>query len=141
MDRVARLEDWYRRVYLEGDFDAVGTLFTKDTRAEGLLDDMQVGPEDIAVFAMALVHLVENPRFRIVKAIESGDWLAALIECEAERPGDGTPLRAMGQLMARFEGDRIAEAYNTFDFISFFEQMGLLPAHSIPIGMSGQKIC
>ncbi|MGC9418789.1 MAG: nuclear transport factor 2 family protein [Rhodovulum sp.] len=141
MDRVARLEDWYRRVYIEGDFDAVRTLFTDETRAEGLMDGMQVGPEDIAVFAMALVHLVENPRFRIVKAVENGDWLAALIECEAERPGDGTPLRAMGQLMARFEDDRIAEAYNCFDFVSFFEQMGLLPDHTVAIGMSGQKIC
>ncbi|TCO70612.1 nuclear transport factor 2 family protein [Rhodovulum euryhalinum] len=141
MDRIARLEDWYRRVYIEGDFEAVGTLFTEGTRAEGLMDDMQVGPEDIGVFAMALVNLVTTPRFRIVKAVESGDWLAALIECEAERPSDGKPLRALGQLMARFEGERIAEAYNTFDFVSFFEQMGLLPQHTVAIGMSGQKIC
>ncbi|TCP42832.1 nuclear transport factor 2 family protein [Rhodovulum marinum] len=141
MDRVARLEDWYRRVYIDGDFDAVGTLFTDSTRAEGLMDGMQVGPEDIAVFAMALVHLVEKPRFRIVKAIESGDWLSALIECEAERPEDGTPLRVMGQLMARFDGESIAEAYNCFDFVSFFEQLGLLPAHTVAIGMSGQQIC
>ncbi|HDR29396.1 nuclear transport factor 2 family protein [Rhodovulum sp.] len=140
MNRTERLEDWYRRVYLEGDFEAKGSLFTDNTKAAGLIDDMQVGPEDIGVFAMALVNLVEAPQLRIVKTVESGDWLAALIECSAVRPGDGKPVRVMGQLMARYEGDRIAEAYNNFDFIAFFEQLGLLPSDSVMIGMSGQKI-
>ncbi|SIO26428.1 SnoaL-like domain-containing protein [Rhodovulum sp. ES.010] len=140
MDRVLQLEDWYRRVYIDGDVDAVGELFTKESRAAGLMADMQVGAEDIAAFAMALVHLVDTPRLHIVKAVEDGDWLAALIECEAVRPSDGKPLRVTGQLMARYEGDKIVEAYNSFEFIGFFAQLGLLPEDSVAIGMSGQKI-
>lgn len=140
MDRVTELEEWYRRVYLDGDLDAVETLFTTATRAEGLMSDGQVGPEDIRVFAMALMQMVEAPRFHIVKALEDGDWLSALIETEAIRADTGQPVRVIGQLMARFEDDRIAEAYNTFDFLSFFEQMGLLPEHSLAIGMSGQQL-
>ena len=132
--------EWYRRGYLGGQLEAVETLFTDATRAEGLLTDCQVGPEDIRVFAMALVNMVQAPRFRIVHTVEAGDWLATLIETEAERLGDGVPVRVIGQLMLRFEGDKIAEAYNSFDFLSFFEQVGLLPAHSLELGMSGCKI-
>lgn len=140
MDRVSKLEEWYHQVYLQGELDAVETLFTEKTRAAGLMADAQVGPEDIRVFAMALMHMVDAPRFRIAKAVEAGDWLAALIETEAIRADTGKPIRVIGQLMARFEGDQIAEAYNNFDFVSFFEQMDLLPEHSLALGMSGQRI-
>ncbi|MBN2906002.1 MAG: nuclear transport factor 2 family protein [Rhodobacteraceae bacterium] len=140
MTKAKRLEDWYRRVYLEGDLDAVETLFTDRTRAEGLIKDMQVGPEDIRVFVMALMYMVEAPNFRIVHAVETEDWLAALIETTAVRIDTGDPIRVTGQLMARFQGDCIAEAYNSFDFLSFFQQMGLLPEHALEIGMSGQKL-
>ncbi|TCP60586.1 SnoaL-like protein [Rhodovulum bhavnagarense] len=140
MGRVSQLEEWYRRVYLLGELDAVETLFTADTRAEGMLADSCVGPEDIRVFAMALMHMVEAPRFRIVNAVEAGDWLAALIETEAIRADTGRPIRVFGQLMARFQGDRIAEAYNNFDFFSFFEQMDILPPNSLALGMGGQRI-
>ncbi|ARE39179.1 hypothetical protein RGUI_1038 [Rhodovulum sp. P5] len=140
MGRIRQLEAWYRRVYIDGDMDAVGDLFTENMQEQGLMPGMQVNPAELQVFATALVHLVEDPSIRIVKAIESDDWLCALIETGGTRPDDGRPVRAMGQLMARFEGDRIAEAYNSFDFIHLFEQLGLLPEDSVAIGMSGQKI-
>ncbi|MBK1634423.1 ester cyclase [Rhodovulum adriaticum] len=140
MNRTQQLEDWYRRVYLQGELDAVETLFTDSTRAQGLMADAQVGPKDIRVFVMALMHLVAAPHFRIVKTVEAGDWLAALIETEAIRADTGQPIRVTGQLMARFQDGRIAEAYNNFDFLTFFEQMGLLPEQSLALGMTGQKI-
>lgn len=140
MDRVSQLEEWYRRVYLNRELEAVETLFTSETKAEGLLADCQVGPEDIRVFSMALMEMVEAPRFRIVKAVQEGEWMAALIETDAIRADNGKPIRVTGQLMARFEDGKIAEAYNSFDFVSFFEQMDLLPEHSLALGMSGQRI-
>jgi len=140
MDRVARLDEWYRRVYLEGEFGAVAALFTENMQEQGLMPGMEVDPGDIQVFAMALSQLVEEPNLHIVKAVESDDWLCALIETEGRRRSDGKLIRIMCQLMARYEGDRIAEAYNSFDFIHLFEELGLLPEHSIAIGMSGQKI-
>lgn len=140
MGRIERLEAWYRQVYIEGDLDAVDTIFTDDMKEQGLMPGMQVDPGEIRVFAEALVHLVEDPSIRIVKAVEAGDWLCALIETDSKRPSDGRPVRVMGQLMARFEGDRIAEAYNSFDFIHLFEQLDLLPEHSVALGMTGQKI-
>jgi len=140
MDRAELLSRWYHRVYVEGDLDAVDEIFTDAMQARGLLDDMQVGPEDIRVFAMALVNLVDEPNLRLVKIVESGDWVAALIEAEGKRVTDGVEIRAMGQLMARFEGDRIAEAYNSFDFMALFRQLGLLPEDAVALGMTGQKI-
>jgi hypothetical protein len=140
MSKAELLERWYTRVYIDGDIDAVDDLFTETVQARGLLDDMQVGREDIHVFAMALVNLVDAPKLRLVKTVESGDWVAALIEAEGKRVRDGAPLRVMGQLMARFEGDRVSEAYNSFDFMALFQQLGLLPEDALVLGMTGQKI-
>ena len=140
MSKAELLERWYTRVYIDGDIDAVDDLFTETVQARGLLDDMQVGREDIRVFAMALVNLVDAPNLRLVKIVESGDWVAALIEAEGKRLSDGAPVRVMGQLLARFEGDRVSEAYNSFDFMALFQQLGLLPEDALVLGMTGQKI-
>ncbi|TDX33918.1 nuclear transport factor 2 family protein [Rhodovulum visakhapatnamense] len=140
MDRAARLEQWYRRVYLEGDLDAVGTLFTPDLQEQGLLPGLAVTPGDLSVFAQAMMHLVDEPSFRLAKVIESGDWLSALIELEARRPSDGQPIRLIGQVMLRFEGDKVAEAYNSLDFLGLFLQLGLLPKDALELGMTGQRL-
>jgi hypothetical protein len=40
----------------------------------------------------------------------------------------------------RYEGDRIAEAYNHFDMISFFEQLGAFPPETMALCMSGERL-
>ncbi len=42
--------------------------------------------------------------------------------------------------MARFKGGKMVEAYNQFDFISLFEQLGQLPQDTLPICMTGQQL-
>ena len=49
-------------------------------------------------------------------------------------------IRASGQIMMRIEGDKIVEAYNAFDFITFFEQAGLLPEDAFLLLLSGERI-
>ncbi|MEX5728528.1 hypothetical protein Ga0609869_001881 [Rhodovulum iodosum] len=140
MTKAELLDRWYRRVYIEGDLDAVDTLFTDSTRAAGLMDDLQVGPEDLKVFVAAMLQLVEDQGYRIVHTIEHGDWISALFDVRAVAVGSLKPVRLSGQIMVRFEGERIVEAYNNWDILSFFEQLGLLPEHSLELGMTGQKI-
>jgi len=43
-------------------------------------------------------------------------------------------------VFCRFKDGQIVEAYNSFDFVGFFEQLGLLPESTIAICMSGQPI-
>lgn len=140
MTKAELLDRWYKRVYIEGDLDAVEMLFTDSTRAEGLMDDLQVGPEDLKVFVAAMLELVEDQGYRIVHTIENGDWISALFDVRAVAVGTMKPVRLSGQIMVRFEGERIAEAYNNWDILGFFEQLGLLPEHSLELGMTGQKI-
>ncbi len=40
----------------------------------------------------------------------------------------------------RFSENKMVETYNSFDFMSFFEQIGLLPEHSLALCLTGQRI-
>ena len=134
------LEEWYRRVWIEADLDAIDELFTPDTQAQGLMPDFQVGPDDFRELVPMFLAMVEDPMASLDKVMEDGDWAAALYSMRVTNPVNGQPVIGSGQLFARFDGDKMVETYNSFDFMSFFEQMGLLPEQSMAICLTGQRI-
>ena len=75
-----------------------------------------------------------------LRAVETGDWLWMLVQVTGISAQDGRDLSFTGQVAMRFEGDKIAEAYNHFDFISFFEQIGALPEETIALCLSGEQL-
>jgi hypothetical protein len=40
----------------------------------------------------------------------------------------------------RFEGDRFAEAYNHFDMLTMFENLGALPPETLALCLSGERL-
>lgn len=140
MSKLKLLQDWYRRVWIEADLDAVDRYFSPRTGADGLMPDGQVGPEDFKALVPALLALVRNLDIRIDRWIEAGDWLWAQISVHAVTAEGMAPICAAGQVMMRIEGDRITEAYNAFDFLTFFQQAGLLPEDAFLLLLSGERL-
>ncbi|MCB2151066.1 MAG: ester cyclase, partial [Rhodobacteraceae bacterium] len=124
----------------EADLDAVDRYFSPRTGADGLMPDGQVGPEDFKALVPALLALVRNLDIRIDRWIEAGDWLWAQISVHAVTAEGMAPICAAGQVMMRIEGDRITEAYNAFDFLTFFQQAGLLPEDAFLLLLSGERL-
>ena len=140
MSKLKLLQDWYRQVWIEADLDAVDRYFSPRTGADGLMPDGQVGPEDFKALVPALLALVRNLDIRIDRSIEAGDWLWAQISVHAVTAEGMAPICAAGQVMMRIEGDRITEAYNAFDFLTFFQQAGLLPEEAFLLLLSGERL-
>lgn len=140
MEKREILEEWYRRVWIEADLDAIDQLFSPDTQAQGLLPDLQVGPNDFRELVPMFLDMVEDPKVSLDKVMEDGDWASALYTMRVTNPANGQPAVCSGQLFARFDGDKMVETYNSFDFMGFFEQMGLLPEQSMAICLTGQRI-
>ena len=140
MSKRKLLQDWYRQVWVEADLDAVDRYFSPRTGADGLMPDGQVGPEDFKALVPALLALVRNLDIRIDRWIEAGDWLWAQISVHAVTAEGMAPICAAGQVMMRIEGDRITEAYNAFDFLTFFQQAGLLPEDAFLLLLSGERL-
>lgn len=140
MSKLELLEAWYRQVWIEADPNAVDRYFAPRTGADGLMPDGQVGPEDFKALVPALLALVRNLDIRIDRSMEMGDWLWAQISVHAQTAESMRAVTAAGQVMMRIEGGRILEAYNAFDFLTFFQQAGLLPEDAFLLLLSGERM-
>ena len=140
MKKSQLLKEWYDQVWVHGDLDAIDKFFDPSAMAEGIIPEMQVGPDDFRELVMAFHHHVGEIKVTLPKTIEDDEWVSAILHVHTSRADNGAPIEVTGQVMARFSGDKLVEAYNQFDFISLFEQLGQLPEDSLPICMTGQKL-
>ncbi|WP_296761702.1 nuclear transport factor 2 family protein [Sediminimonas sp.] len=134
------LRDWYARVWEDGDLAAIAEMFRPDTAANGLVPGMAIGVEEFQFLVTTIQELIEPPRITIEKTIEQNDWLAGFVTMRTRSIDRRHDLHVGGMVMVRIENDLIVEAYNSFDFISFFEQLELLPENTIAICLSGERI-
>ncbi|MGC9370821.1 MAG: ester cyclase [Paracoccaceae bacterium] len=140
MTKTELLDAFLHRVWIAGDFAAAQDLFSPTATARGVVPAMAVGPEDFGIAAEALRGLVAAPAYRIERTVEQGDWLSALVSVRASGAANGHPVALTGQVMLRFDGDRVAEAHNHFDYLGFFEQLGLLPEEALGAFLSGRPV-
>ncbi|MGV6805045.1 MAG: ester cyclase [Ruegeria sp.] len=134
------LRAWYSEVWEKGNIDAIGDYFAPETMAEGLIPEMQVGADDFRDLVMAFRHVLGEIQVDLPKIIENGDWASAVLHVRTSRADNGAPLEVTGQVMARFKGEKMVEAYNQFDFVSLFEQLGQFPKDTLPVCMTGQRL-
>lgn len=140
MTKTEILEQWYEQVWVQGNLEAIDDYFVPETEAAGLIPGMRVGPDDFRHLVTAFRMHVGEIDLDIVNAVESHDWLAALLHVRTSRADNGKPIEVTGQVMVRFSGNRIVEAYNQFDFVALFEQLGQMPEDTLPICMTGHKL-
>ena len=114
------LRTWYSEVWEKGNTDAIDQFFAPETMAEGLIPEMQVNADDFRDLVMAFRHILGEITVELPKIIENGDWVSAILHVRTFRADNGAPLEVTGQVMARFKNNKMVEAYNHFDFISFF---------------------
>ena len=134
------LHDWYTRVWENGDLAAIAEMFRPDTAANGLVPGMAIGVEEFQFLVATIQELIEPPRITVEKTIEQGDWLAGFATMRTRSIDRRHDLHVGGMVMVRIEDDLIVEAYNSFDFVTFFEQLGLLPENTIAVCLSGGRI-
>lgn len=140
MSNLEILSEWYRRVWVEGDLGAIDEYFAPTAGADGIMADGQIRAEDFRAFVPALRAHVRDASFEITRGIETEDWAWAQIVVRATTAHGTDPVAVAGQVAARFAGGRIVEAYNSFDFIPFFEQAGLLPRDAFLLLLSGERL-
>lgn len=134
------LENWYRRIWVAGELDAVDDFFAPRAGAEGILADGSVGPEDFRALIPAMHALVRDLSISIDLSHEMGDWLWTRITLRGRAARGMETVCVHAQVMVRVEDGRIAEAYNCFDALTFFEQLGQLPGGAQMLLLSGERL-
>lgn len=138
--KAEMLQRWYDEVWVRGNLNAIEEFYVPNIVASGIVPEMQVGLDDFRDLVAAFRAHVGEIDVKLPITTEQDDWLSAFLHVHTTRADNGAPIEVTGQVMVRFEDDKIVEAYNQFDFISLFEQLGQLPEDTIPICMTGQQL-
>ncbi len=137
MPDIAIVQEFFDRIWNRGDVTGARELFHPYAMTSGFGSDMAYDLEDFITFAQSIQMLVSTPRMDVLNVVTQGDWLSARIRCRALSRMSGAEIDITGQLMIRVLDRRIIEAYNHFDMVGFFVQLGLVPKDAMERVLSG----
>ncbi|HEX8096423.1 MAG TPA: ester cyclase [Pyrinomonadaceae bacterium] len=132
----ALIRRWFEEVWNKGRADAIDEMFAADGIAHGLSDEGGGPLRGSAAFkdfhkkfSGALSDLVVTVEDTVVE----GDKVAARCSVRARHTGEGLgvaatdrPVEMTGMSIARVRDGKIIEAWNNFDFMSLFQQIGAI---------------
>lgn len=134
-EQIART--WFEQVWNQGSEQAIDQLMAPQAQFHGLAPPAAapvVGPAGFKPFYRQFRQAFPDMRIEIDKLVTQGDTVAVYCTVKGTHGGDGLgskathrPFHINGMGMARIENDRIAEAWNAFDFIALYQQLGIKP--------------
>lgn len=130
------LRRWFDEVWNSGRADAIEEMFAADGIAHGLADDAGNelrGPTDFRTYHGQMRAAFPNITVGIDEMIAEGDLVAARCSVRGKHDGDGlgiaatnTPVEFTGMTFVRIADGKIVEAWNNFDFMRMYKQVGIL---------------
>jgi steroid delta-isomerase-like uncharacterized protein len=135
-DNVALLRRWFEEVWNKGRAEAIEELFAQDGVAHGLADESGEalrGPANFRVFHGQFREAFPGVEVVVDDAISEGDRVAARCTVRGRHEGHtlgfaatSRPVEFTGMTFARVRDGQIVEAWNNFDFMSMYRQLGAL---------------
>jgi len=128
------LHTWFERVWNQGDESAIEELFSPTGVAHGLPGGPIEGPAAFKPFARSFRSAFPNMKIILSQSLIEGDLCAVYCEVKGTHTGNGLGFAASGRevtfigiVIARVDNGQIQEAWNSFDFLSLYQQLGLVP--------------
>jgi steroid delta-isomerase-like uncharacterized protein len=130
------LRRWFEEVWNSGHADAIDEMFAADGIAHGLADqtgDALRGPTDFRRFHSQMRTAFPDIKVKIDELVAEGDLVAARCSVLGKHEGEGfgiaatnLPVEFTGMTFVRIANGKIVEAWNNFDFMRMYKQVGLL---------------
>ena len=130
-DAVVRT--WFEDLWNQGKEDTIHRLFAADGLAHGLAGGPLRGPDAYAPFYARFREAFPDVRVDVVQTITEGELVAAHCHVTGTHRGNSMglatskPVDFWGMTMLRVRDGKILEAWNNFDFLSFYQQIDMLP--------------
>lgn len=134
------LAGWYRDVWENGDLEAISRYLHPDAQAAGIVPELNMDVTEFRELVGVMLTLIEDISVKIVHSVEQNDWICALLHLSCKQIEENTEVTVYTQTMVRFEDGMVAESYNTFDFLAFFEQLGQIPPNGLALLMCGTRL-
>ena len=126
---------WFEQVWNQQREDAIDELLAKDCIAHGLVDATGAevrGPEGFKAFYRGYRQMFPDMRISVEDTVVEGDSVAARCVVTATHTGPGItsaptgkPVTITGMCFLRIKDGQIAEAWNNFDFLTLYQQLGM----------------
>ncbi|MBD2700259.1 ester cyclase [Spirosoma sp. BT702] len=125
------LHQWFNKVWNDDDEAAIDKLMTSDSFAHGILtEDQPKGAEGFKLFFRDFRQQFSQVRVDVDDVICQDDMESARTTVNAIHTETGKPVSFSGLCMVRTKDGKIAEAWNNYDFLDLYQQLGqkLTPA-------------
>jgi steroid delta-isomerase-like uncharacterized protein len=132
----ALVRRWFEEVWNKRRADAVDEMFAEDGVAHGLSDDAGSplrGPTAFKEFHAKFVEAFPGIVVTVEDTIAEGDKIAARCTVRGKHQGDSlgfaatqAPIEISGIAIVRIENGKIVEAWNNFDFMTMYKQLGAI---------------
>jgi len=130
--------DWFERVWNQGSESAIDELLAVDAQMHGLPtpdNKPLVGPAGFKPFFRRFHSAFPDVHIDVVRTVAEGEYVALHCRVSGTHHGDSLgivpthrPIDIWGMGIAHVKGGQVVEAWNAFDFLSLYQQLGLLPA-------------
>ena len=132
----ALIRRWFEEVWNKGRADAIPELFADDGVAHGLSDDAANplrGPAGFLPFHAQFREAFPNIEVVVEDQIAEGDMVATRCSVRGKHTGHSlgfaatqAPVEFTGVTITRIKDGKIAEAWNNFDFMKMYRQLGAI---------------
>jgi len=134
------LHRWFEEVWNKGRIEAIDEMAAPNVIAHGLVDAQGkelVGREAFKTFWRQFRGAFPDIRVDVEDALVEGDKVMVRCAVRGTHRGEGIgiaptgkPVTFTGMCVARITGGQMAEAWNNFDFLSLYQQLGIVPKGS-----------
>jgi steroid delta-isomerase-like uncharacterized protein len=132
----ALIRRWFDQVWNRGRAEAIPEMFAADGIAHGLSDDPAHplrGPEGFGPFHDQFRGAFPNIEVVVEEQIAEGDLVATRCSVRGRHTGDhlgfaatNSPVEFTGITITRIKDGKIVEAWNNFDFMKMYKQLGAI---------------
>ena len=129
---------WFEEVWNKGREDAIDEMMDVDCVVYGLHDgqgDPLQGAAGFKPFFKRFHDSFPDIRISVEDVLVKGDKVAARCHVRGTHTGDALgvtatqkPIEFTGMCIVRFENGKVIEAWNSFDLMKMYQQVGVFPA-------------
>ena len=130
------LHRWFEEVWNKQSEAAIDEMLAEDVIGHGLTNaegNIVRGKEDFKNLHRAFLSAYPDFKITVEDVITEADKIAARCKVSATHTGDGLgiaptnqPIEFSGMIMVKLEDGKIVEAWNEFDFMKMYSQVGAL---------------
>ena len=133
MPNAEFMHRWFEEVWNNQNEAAISEMFAEDGVGHGLGPEPIVGPESFKVFHRAFVSAYPDLKVQVEDTVVEGDKIAVRCRVTGSHDGHGIgvaptnqPVEFTGMVIVRVNDGKIVEAWNEFNFMEMYKQVGAL---------------